>query len=454
MKRTLYRLLLSFLRLAVLGKRTLGFLGTLFGRFFGKVGVWYRQTIGFAIYKLLHGWQKQVDRPFWGTFTEAIASRRTLEFLLFATGIFFTIPKSQFVRFDTLTIPGRNSLIFSFAASGEEVQAQEDVTIDLTTLTAPEENWRNGTIRADSGYSVNPNADNMYGVRDTVITRAGATALMGQVIMPGTETQSRYTRSGQRHEIIYHEVEPGEVLGGISESYGIRLETLLNANNLTARSILKPGQRLAILPTDGVVHTVKKGDTVTKIALMYKANTEDIITFNELSEDGKDIAIGDTLIVPGGRRVVAAAPPRSTGSTGNTGAIGSRPSNVAPAAASGAYIWPTSVRRVTQYYGPLHTGMDIAGPVGTPLYASRGGKVLRSQCGWNGGYGCHVIIDHGGGITTLYGHASQLFVKAGETVTQGEVIAFMGSTGHSTGPHIHFEVRVSGRRTNPLQYIK
>lgn len=456
MKRVFYRLLLPFLRLAVLGKRALHSIGAMTGRFFSRASTWYRQTIGFKLYKLTHNWQKQVDRPFWGTFTEAIASRRTLEVLLFAAGILFTIPKSQFVRFDTLTIPGRNSLIFSIAASGEEQLAQENITIDVTALSAPEENWRNGTIRADSGFSTNPSAEGINGVRDTIITRAGATALMGQVIMPGSTSLPGSVGENTRKEIVYHEVQPGEVLSTISESYGIRLETLLSANNLTVRSVVRPGQRLTILPTDGVIHTVKKGDTVTKIANTYQAKPEDIVAFNALPEEGKAIAVGDILIVPGGKRsiVVTPSPRPSSGSTGNTGVITGRPSSATPAVASGAYIWPTSVRRVTQYYGPLHTGMDIAGPIGTPLYASRGGTVIRSQCGWNGGYGCHVIIDHGGGITTLYGHASQLFVKAGEEVEQGDVIAFMGSTGHSTGPHIHFEVRVSGRRTNPLQYIK
>jgi len=80
--------------------------------------------------------------------------------------------------------------------------------------------------------------------------------------------------------------------------------------------------------------------------------------------------------------------------------------------------------------------------------------VIKSQCGWNGGYGCYIILDHGGGVHTLYGHASLLYVSIGESVTQGQTIALMGSTGRSTGPHVHFEVRRGGVRENPLQYVK
>jgi LysM repeat protein len=451
MKRVLYRLLLPFLRLAILGKRALHSFGVLSGRFFSRTYAWYRKTIGFHLYKLTHSWQKQVDRPFWGTFTEAIASRRTLEIALFAVAFLFTVPKSQFVRFDSTMVPGRNTLLFAFAGPGDQDFTQEDVVIDVTALGAPDEfSWRNSAVRADSGTR-NTTDDAVNGPYRDVVTRSGATALMGQVIMPGATLGG--TAETTRREIVYHEVQTGEVLGSISEAYGINLETLLAANNLTLRSYIRPGDRLVILPVNGLTHTVKKGDTVSKIASIYNAKAEDIVGFNELPEEGKAIAVGDVLIVPGGRRTIAISPTPSP-RPGSSGTITTRPSTASPAAAVGGYIWPTNVRRVTQYYGLRHTGMDIAGPVGSPLYASKGGKVIRSQCGYNGGYGCHIILDHGGGITTLYGHASQLFVKVGDEVSQGEVIAFMGSTGRSTGPHIHFEVRVSGRKTNPLQYIK
>jgi murein DD-endopeptidase MepM/ murein hydrolase activator NlpD len=112
------------------------------------------------------------------------------------------------------------------------------------------------------------------------------------------------------------------------------------------------------------------------------------------------------------------------------------------------------VRRITQYFGWRHTGLDIAGKLGTPIYATRAGKVIKSQCGWNGGYGCYIIIDHGGGVISLYGHNSQLFVSVGDKVVQGQNISVEGSTGRSTGPHLHFEIRVNGVHQNPLKYIR
>jgi murein DD-endopeptidase MepM/ murein hydrolase activator NlpD len=117
-------------------------------------------------------------------------------------------------------------------------------------------------------------------------------------------------------------------------------------------------------------------------------------------------------------------------------------------------IWPTPGRRITQYYSWSHQGLDIGDKIGTPLYAADDGVVIIAQGGWNGGYGNTILLDHGGGKRTRYGHASKLFVKVGDEVKKGETIAAMGSTGRSTGPHLHFEVLVNGTRYNPLNYIK
>ena len=114
--------------------------------------------------------------------------------------------------------------------------------------------------------------------------------------------------------------------------------------------------------------------------------------------------------------------------------------------------WPTVGHRITQYYSWRHTGLDIANKTGTPLYASEGGTVDYS--GWSNGYGYNVLINHGGGKKTRYAHASKLYVKKGDVVSKGEAIAAMGSTGWSTGPHIHFEVIINGVKKNPLNYIK
>ena len=184
---------------------------------------------------------------------------------------------------------------------------------------------------------------------------------------------------------------------------------------------------------------------------MPAIETNEIVSYNKLA-DASDIVIGEQLIIPNGVKVAVVY--ASTPSTKSVFRQVSAPPPSIDAPAGSGFLWPAGVRRISQYYGWQHTGLDIAGPIGTPLYASKSGTVIKSQCGYNGGYGCYIILDHGGGVQTLYGHSSQLLVSVGEKVIQGQTIALMGSTGRSTGPHIHFEVRINGVRENPLKYIK
>jgi murein DD-endopeptidase MepM/ murein hydrolase activator NlpD len=122
------------------------------------------------------------------------------------------------------------------------------------------------------------------------------------------------------------------------------------------------------------------------------------------------------------------------------------------------FVWPTAVHLVTQYFTWQHHGIDIAGgSFSTPNYAAKAGVVEKAQCGWNSGYGCEIIINHGGGIKTLYGHNSKLLVSVGDKVVAGQTIGMMGNTGNvrgRTGIHLHFEVLVNGARTNPFQFVK
>jgi len=166
--------------------------------------------------------------------------------------------------------------------------------------------------------------------------------------------------------------------------------------------------------------------------------------------------VGTELFVPGAE--ISGSSPSSLAITPSKitetiRKIAAPPPSVAAPAGSG-YIWPTQERRINQYYGLRHTGLDIHGKIGYPNYAAKAGTVKTSQCGWNGGYGCYVILDHGGGVTTLYAHNSKLMVSVGDKVSQGDVVGLLGSTGRSTGPHLHFEIRINSKRANPLQYIR
>jgi murein DD-endopeptidase MepM/ murein hydrolase activator NlpD len=230
-------------------------------------------------------------------------------------------------------------------------------------------------------------------------------------------------------EVVDYMVQPGDTLQSIADANNISLNTLLWANELTSSSTVKVGQDLTILPVDGVLYVAKKGDDVLGIAQNYKANPEDIISFNGLTGP-LDVYVGDILIVPGGVMPKKASPIIS---------------NRVPVA-SGYYIFPVQ-GHVTQ---GLHyfNAVDIANKCGTPVYAAAAGVVQRavSNGAWNGGMGNHITILHSNGTVTYYGHLMTLLVKPGDQVYTGQNIAFMGGApgmagaGNSTGCHLHFEV--------------
>jgi LysM repeat protein len=270
----------------------------------------------------------------------------------------------------------------------------------------------------------------------------------------GEEAESAVDKPEARHEIETYIVESGDSVGLIARKFGLTTSTILYANDLTARSVIQPGQKMTIPPVDGVVYQVRSGDTIGKIASRYSSDVDGIIKANGLSDSGF-ISIGLDLMIPGGKPPAAAPvrPPARIAASSISKVV----SPAANASSSGTrLLWPTAARRITQYYkGSAHFGLDIAGPTGTHIYAAEDGVVLTS--GWNSsGYGYMIVVDHGGGLYTRYGHFSRLLVSQGDTVQRGDVIGLMGSTGRSTGPHLHFEVLVGGllNRRNPLDYIQ
>lgn len=254
-----------------------------------------------------------------------------------------------------------------------------------------------------------------------------------------------------RTETIYYVVQKGDVVSTIARRFNISINTILWANNLTAYSLIRPGDSLAILPTTGVLYTVKSGDTVSKVASRYQISAEKILSYNSL---GEGLQVGQKIILPGAQKIAGQVAARTTTSYSGAAAVRDLITPSPVKTASGQMVWPAVGHRITQYYSWRHTGLDIGNKVGTPLYAADDGVVEVSRGGWNGGYGNTILINHGGGVKTRYGHASKLLVKAGEEVEKGQLIALMGSTGRSTGSHLHFEVLVSGRRQNPLNYVR
>ncbi len=274
-----------------------------------------------------------------------------------------------------------------------------------------------------------------------------ATTDYGSTLIATNISSDAFAKSMYRNKVTEYTIESGDTISGIAHKFNISVATILWSNNLSERSILKPGATIKILPTTGVLHKIVRGDTIAAIAKKYKADIDKIISANQLSSESQ-IKIGQELIIPEGVR-----PTTISTQIASVSKVVSPIPSAAQANTGTKLLWPAGVRRISQYYGWRHPAIDIAGPKGTAIYAAESGTVEVS--GWNaGGYGYYIIINHGNGIKTLYAHASQLYVKRGEKVNRGQVIMAMGSTGRSTGPHLHFEVRVGGVKVNPLGYIR
>lgn len=322
--------------------------------------------------------------------------------------------------------------------------------------------------------------------------------------------------SEPRTEISAYTVRPGDTIAAIARRHGISTNTVLWANGLTATSRLRPGDTLKLLPVSGVLHTVKRGETLAGIAKQYAVSATELAAGNgsvKTLRVGTELVIPGGTPLPT-RVVVATAPkPEPTPVTIPKPATAPTPSAPKPASvtvpastaktpkvtsAKGVrsdipiariknkafdiyqelsnytedarpqpeeeivdtaaqsktkLLWPTTKRVINQYYGWNHTGVDLDGDYTDFIIASADGVV--KEAGWNnGGYGLQMVIDHDGGFRTRYAHASKIFVKAGDTVKRGEVIGYVGTTGRSTGTHLHYEVYVGGKRKNPLAYIK
>jgi len=231
-------------------------------------------------------------------------------------------------------------------------------------------------------------------------------------------------------QISIYVVREGDSLSQIAKMFGVSVNTIRWGNDI-AGSTITPGQTLVILPVSGVRHIVKSGDTLKSITKKYGGDIDEVKSYNNITEDTK-LAVGSVVIVPDGEMAVESS--SSAGSPSRTRVVTSTKEYV------GYYLRPVNGRRSQGLHG--YNGIDIAAPVGTPIVASASGKVIVSRSGgWNGGYGSYIVVQHNNGTQTLYAHNSQNIVFQGNDVVQGQVIGYVGSTGKTTGPHVHFEVR-------------
>jgi len=238
-------------------------------------------------------------------------------------------------------------------------------------------------------------------------------------------------------EISSYIVREGDSLSEIATMFGVSVNTILWANDLKKATGIKPGDTLVILPISGVRYTVKSGDTLKSIADSHKGDVADILAYNQLDTE-TDIQAGDTIVIPGGE---VDAPKPSIPKDTHGGKHDTKVPPLRDSANSGYFSKPLRSYIKTQGIHGFN-GVDLADPVGTPVYAAAGGDVILAKyAGYNGGYGSYVVIKHPNGTQTLYAHLSEDDVAVGQHVAQGEHIGAVGNTGRSTGPHLHFEVR-------------
>ncbi len=244
--------------------------------------------------------------------------------------------------------------------------------------------------------------------------------------------------SSQRSQMTSYEVREGDLISFIASDYGVSAESIVWANGLRSADSIYPGQILKIPPVSGVIHTVKSGDTVSTIAQKYSVEADKIVAYNKLPQDGA-LQVGDEVIVPGGRPASA--------TTTAVAAIQAVTTQFSHLPDLGDYFMSPTYG---YNWGRIHgrNGIDVANSCGTPVVAAADGIVtVADDIGYNGGFGKYIKISHANGTETLYAHASKLLVAAGQVVGKGQKIMLMGTTGRSTGCHLHFEVH--GAR-NPL----
>jgi len=316
---------------------------------------------------------------------------------------------------------------------GTQADADEVQIVSGTDTNTSCSNSQNMSLSISSESSVNPDVKTVSSDKDLTI-EDNSLLCNEDVYVP----DASFERSPISDQIIIYTVESGDTLSEIAETFDISVNTIRWENNISGQTI-SIGQKLNILPVTGVKHIVKSGDTISGIAKKYDADTDDILIFNGISASDT-LQKGQVVFVPNG--VI-----QTTYSSSSSSSKSSYSTKTAP---SGYYLRPAT-GPITSPYGPrkgsFHYGVDIGNNRGTSIVVAADGVVAQAvsyckegsdSCG--GRYGNYVTIKHDNGQSTRYAHLQTINVSVGQKVTQGQKIATMGNTGHSTGPHLHFEI--------------
>lgn len=265
------------------------------------------------------------------------------------------------------------------------------------------------------------------------LATSGDSALISHSGPSGTSADIGNTPSSD--QISVYVVRKGDTLSDIAGMFNVSVNTIIWANNLSSVTDIHKGDTLIILPVSGIERIVVKGDTLKSLAKKYNADANEIAQYNGL-DPLAPLKIGSTVIIPGGEISTPAPSSRPSSSSRST------PSSSGGSIQTGYYKNPVPGGILTQ---GIHgkNGVDIGAARGTPIHAAANGTVIiaRSNGGWNGGYGNYVVITHSNGTQTLYAHMTNAIVSLGQSVSSGQIIGYVGSTGKSSGFHLHFEVR-------------
>jgi len=287
-------------------------------------------------------------------------------------------------------------------------------------------------------------------VRASFLSENESGGVVGVVFGQGTEANGLVTIESQKtwNQVSEYTIKDGDTLSGIAEKFDVSVDSIKWANESINWQKIKEGQVVSIPPVTGIVYKVKPGDTVYSLAKKFQTDAQAIVDFplNTFSDDETfALVAGQTLVLPDAVMPDAPTPtlPRFANVlTPDAGAV----------SATGSFAWP-AFGRITQGYRWYHPAIDIANHDGGAVLAADAGRV--ETAGWSSvGYGNHVVINHENGYRTLYAHLASLSVQVGQRVNRGAVLGMMGSTGRSTGTHLHFEIQGTGGKPDPLGYLK